>query len=1757
MEVKIYKYYSGSTQYFFEASVTSNLSANGSYDIPLSWGGGKYYIRAYYGTGNNDYKSSSYFVVLNNPPATSGTCGKNGDELSWSYEANTLTISGTGSMADYTSDNAPWHFFRSQIKTVVLGEGVKSVGAYAFANFLALETVYFPSTLQSVSDHAFDNCPSLTDVHCNFPETSVGNLYWNKQYNTDLENANWHYTYRATGKCGTDLTWTLMGDNTLVISGSGYMINWSKYSDVPWNRYRDDIVAVRVEGGSSIGQYAFSYLSNLQSVSISSSVSSIGKFAFISCKSLETVTMNSTSANIPDYCFDHCTSLRSITIPKNATSIGMAAFNSCSSLEKVTIPSGSKLEMISNGAFAGCTKLGNVSIPNTVNYIGETAFKDCQGLTKLTLPSALQDLGISAFENCKNITGTISIPSGVTTIQDKCFKNCSGFYTLDFGPNVSIIGQDAFANCTKLYQVNYDGFRTQWNNTTVRSGNSKLSDASFHYLYIYKNLSGTDIYYTIYGATGRLDIDGRGEIPAGETQLPWYRYKNYIKTIYIGGSIDGIGQGNFRNYYAIKQVFFPDSIERIGSYAFEGCTGMTDVYYDGLLTDWNKVQIATGNDPLNNATLHTGSVGGRVGSSDIYWSLDNDGTLTLYFDMDAGDTDMPDFRDSFQQPWNNYRNQIKRVIVGYGVTYIGDEAFSDLPYLEEVVIPDSVVSMGSGCFSYCRRLESITLPDSIESISGSAFWNCGSLETVHLPSGLESIPASMFYNCGELDQIDISSTVVSIGDNAFAGCADMTSYGHVYYDGTSAQWKDLLVNTGKGNEDLKNATVHFAVDELAVDEVNFPDSNFRAWVSANADTDGSGWLTDAECLTVKEISCSNKAIQSMEGIQYFPNITKLDCSKNSIKGDLDLSNNLKLVYIYCGNNSELSSVNVAGLTGLLNLDCQNDVNLKAIDVSTNSKLRVLNVNNCNLSVLNVSANPDLQSLSCAENNLKVLDLAGNPDLSGLICKKNLLTKLDLRNHTLLEYVDCSNNKLSSLILGKLPRCRELYCDGNDLVLLNLIGCPNLLMCVTDENREEDHIGTYIIYSYDNKYGLGVDNDVILNTYNEGIAIDETNFPDPVFRTIINHSDLDGDGILFPVEINRVTELSVAFEGVSDLTGIQHFTLLKELYVCANELTELDLSGNPELEYLDCSETLIEQLDLSANRRLNNLDCNNTPLSSLNVSGLTSLKSIDVSGCNLSELDVSDCPLELLWCYGNPLSRLILGDQPRLKDLRCYDAELNELDISRSTILVDAWVNGTRAVLDSKVKVEGAPLGGKMEIDDELEVISQKDGVAITQANFPDDTFRKFISEYIDTDKNGWLSEEEINAVKDITINGQNLGGLTGIKYFHALESLDVADNNLTYLDLSENTNLKYVACDHNHITSLNLGNQKYLSDLRCYENPLEYLFIKECPILVDAWINGEYTKYEWGLQVTSQSGGYMELDPITQIETGLISFVGANMTLGNDLSMNFGIRKADLDPNKEYYIVIRKTYADGRADVVKTISSKDWINYSDSMYTVKFSGIAAKEMNDKIYVQIFESDGTAASEIWVDSIVDYSQRILEKQNDCVKTMLVDMLNYGSAAQRFFKYDTENLANSWLTEEQKGYATKEVTVTNKRVEGENYVASNLDLGSNMKLSMFFENVTTDMYAIVSFTDHYGKEISYRIDGSEFELRNKIYRRVCIEKMVVADARQLITCTIYTPDGTKVAEAKDSIESYVARMSSTDLLYETIMKFADSAYAYFHH
>ena len=213
-------------------------------------------------------------------------------------------------------------------------------------------------------------------------------------------------------------------------------------------------------------------------------------------------------------------------------------------------------------------------------------------------------------------------------------------------------------------------------------------------------------------------------------------------------------------------------------------------------------------------------------------------------------------------------------------------------------------------------------------------------------------------------------------------------------------------------------------------------------------------------------------------------------------------------------------------------------------------------------------------------------------------------------------------------------------------------------------------------------------------------------------------------------------------------------------------------------------------------------------------------------------------------------------------------------------------------------------------------------------------------------------------------------------------------------------------------------------------------------------------------------------------------------------------------------------------------------------------------MNDNIFVQVFYLDGTSARALWEDSVVAYVTRILENQNADTKTMLVDMLNYGAAAQASFDYDEENLANSNLTEAQKAYATSEVSYSDIRVKGTNYYGSTLNLGNNLSLVLYFQNISTDMYAEVSFTNHYGEEKSVRIEGTKFYHYSGSIYKVAVNEVVVADVGQPVTCTIYDSLGNEVGTVTDSIESYIARMSSTDELYETIMKFANSAYVYLH-
>jgi len=292
------------------------------------------------------------------------------------------------------------------------------------------------------------------------------------------------------------------------------------------------------------------------------------------------------------------------------------------------------------------------------------------------------------------------------------------------------------------------------------------------------------------------------------------------------------------------------------------------------------------------------------------------------------------------------------------------------------------------------------------------------------------------------------------------------------------------------------------------------------------------------------------------------------------------------------------------------------------------------------------------------------------------------------------------------------------------------------------------------------------------------------------------------------------------------------------------------------------------------------------------------------------------------------------------------------------------------------------------------------------------------------------------------------------------------------------------------------------------------------------------------------------------------SIAFANMTLGNSLDMNFAFEAGHLEDWTGMYVEIVKEYADGSTQTqTARYDDGDWKGISInkiSHYYVTFHGMVAKEMADSIAVTVYNANDEAVSKVWNDSVRDYAMRTLAKPTTVEeKTMVVDMLNYGAAAQTYLGYNAGDLANNQLTDEQKALATVTTSYEDTRVKGANYIASNLNLVSNIELMMAFKNVTPDMRAVITYTNHYNKEQTYEIPGSAFELNNGTYV-VYIDTLVVADGRQDVTCRIYDGD-TVVAEGTDSIESYVARgigANKNDPLGEMIMKFSDSAYAYFH-
>ena len=181
---------------------------------------------------------------------------------------------------------------------------------------------------------------------------------------------------------------------------------------------------------------------------------------------------------------------------------------------------------------------------------------------------------------------------------------------------------------------------------------------------------------------------------------------------------------------------------------------------------------------------------------------------------------------------------------------------------------------------------------------------------------------------------------------------------------------------------------------------------------------------------------------------------------------------------------------------------------------------------------------------------------------------------------------------------------------------------------------------------------------------------QTYIPDDNFENYLEANGM-GDGIQLNDSINTLSiemlmYLDVSNQNISDLTGIEDFTVLSTLHCYSNQLTSLNISNNTALTFLNCVGNQLLSLDVSQNTALTYLQCSYNQLTSLDVSGATALTYLGCENNSLPILNISSATALIeLHCYNNQLTSLDVNNNTALTILRCNDNQLTSLDVRNS------------------------------------------------------------------------------------------------------------------------------------------------------------------------------------------------------------------------------------------------------------------------------------------------------------------------------------------------------------------------------------------------------------------------------------------------------------------------------------------------------------
>ena len=212
---------------------------------------------------------------------------------------------------------------------------------------------------------------------------------------------------------------------------------------------------------------------------------------------------------------------------------------------------------------------------------------------------------------------------------------------------------------------------------------------------------------------------------------------------------------------------------------------------------------------------------------------------------------------------------------------------------------------------------------------------------------------------------------------------------------------------------------------------------------------------------------------------------------------------------------------------------------------------------------------------------------------------------------------------------------------------------------------------------------------------DAVAIDATNFPDGAFRQYVaDNFDKDKDGALNQTERNAVKEIRINNSGCTSLQGLKYFSKLTDLLCGDNNLTELDVSENPELKRLICYNNSLTSLNLNKNTKLRSLNCNNNKLTVLDLRENKSLSWLRCKNNCLTSLDLRNNPQIGDLQVGSQRYQILANDD------RTYDLHQLPGKFELDGVTTGSWKGGTVDPATWILKANSTTVTYNYEVEDD-------------------------------------------------------------------------------------------------------------------------------------------------------------------------------------------------------------------------------------------------------------------------------------------------------------------------------------------------------------------------------------------------------------------------------------------------------------------------